>query len=152
MGDQRNHAIESDEYWQRDRDDEANRGDVRTDGAGVQVDAGRESGVDVAESTVVLRRSASWMRLFDERILELLADETARSAAEISTALATSGDGLDSYSGFVERRCGYLAAAGLLDDVGDGAHAISERGVRYLAGDLDASALPNPRISDESET
>ena len=83
-----------------------------------------------------MRYSADWMTIADERILEYL------STSETSTPkrMADSGDVRFSRQ-YIGERCRKLADYGLVQHLGNGVYRITDDGVEYLDGDLDAAKL-----------
>lgn len=83
-----------------------------------------------------MRYSADWMTIADERVLEYL------STRETSTPkkMADSGDVRFSRQ-YIGERCRKLADYGMVQHLGNGVYRITERGERYLDGDLDANEL-----------
>jgi Mn-dependent DtxR family transcriptional regulator len=92
-----------------------------------------------------MRKSAKWMVLLDERILELLKEdeEGFMRPSEIAE------DSRISYSAaYIGQRCKKLAKHGLLQEVSDAVYRITESGRAYLSGEYDASE--NNGVSVES--
>lgn len=83
--------------------------------------------------------SAEWMDPADDEILELLRDEETFMPNQIAEQVAYRAP-------HVAYRCRELADHGLVTKHAMGMYDISERGERYLAGELDAGELE----SDES--
>ena len=74
------------------------------------------------------------MVLADDRILEYLDDVEAASPSEMIK------DGFVRYSnGYVSKRCSKLVEHGLLKRFGQGVYAITDRGRKYLRGEIDTS-------------
>lgn len=76
------------------------------------------------------------MTIWDDRILEYIAEEESGSPAELKE------------SGYirvtksqVSRRMRRLAKYGMLQHLGNGVYVITEEGESYLRGDLDADVL-----------
>lgn len=83
-----------------------------------------------------MRLSAEWMSIADDRILEFLQEEGPRTPMKISQ------DGRVRFSRqHINMRCKQLAEYGLLQNLGNGVYAITDRGEAYLAGDCDANEL-----------
>jgi len=81
-----------------------------------------------------MRYSADWMVLADDRILEFLREnETAGS-----TEMHNSGEVRYSQS-YISERCKKLANNGLVKPLGNGIYAITNRGEKYLDGEIDIS-------------
>lgn len=88
-----------------------------------------------------MRKSASWMSIWDDRILEYISENEGGRVGE-----------MENHSLFrisnsqISRRCRKLADHGLLRPLGNGVYVITDEGERYLTGELDAEDL-----SDSSE-
>lgn len=79
-----------------------------------------------------MRLSAEWMTIADDRILELLREDGPHSPSKIHK------DGRVAFSRtYINQRCKKLAENGLVNNLGNGVYSITDRGERYLAGDLD---------------
>lgn len=78
------------------------------------------------------------MSIWDDRILEYIAENEGGRVGEI-------GDHelFRVSNSQISRRCQRLAEHGLLRPLGNGVYVITEEGKRYLAGELDASELPD---------
>lgn len=80
-----------------------------------------------------MRKSGEWMTLWDDRILEIIRDDpdkigkVSNLAKEETIRISRSS---------ISRRCSKLADHGLLRRVGDGVYIITERGERYLKGEI----------------
>ncbi|QZP38978.1 ArsR family transcriptional regulator [Halobaculum magnesiiphilum] len=83
-----------------------------------------------------MRRSATWMTLWDDRLLEIIRNEGSGSPTELSES-----DYIRVSPQHVSRRLSTLADHGLLTHLGNGVYVITEEGNRYLDGDLDAEEL-----------
>lgn len=96
-----------------------------------------------------MRKSATWMKLTDERILECLAETEPLTPWML-------GDDLSVDDRYVFHRCQVLANAGfvevvLREELPD-KYAISSWGKLYLAGEVDAELrrpIPAPRPPDK---
>lgn len=74
------------------------------------------------------------MVLADDRILEYIREEGS------GRPKAMSDSGYVRYSrAYISQRCKKLVDHGLLDHLGNGVYVITDRGERYLAGDLDTA-------------
>jgi len=79
-----------------------------------------------------MRKSGKWMTIVDDRVLEYIRENEHGSPSEMRDK------GPIRYSrGYISQRCKKLAEHGLLRPVGNGVYVITERGERYLDGDLD---------------
>ena len=85
------------------------------------------------------RQPANWMVRSDDRILETIQEEGNM------TPLALSEEGerprLDITRNWAGQRCRKLAEHGLLLRLEKGLYGITDQGLGYLNGDLDASTL-----------
>jgi Mn-dependent DtxR family transcriptional regulator len=93
-----------------------------------------------------MRRSADWMSIWDDRILEYLQDNGPTAVGEIAD-----DDLIRVSQPHVSNRCAKLAEHGLVSALGNGVYAITERGERYLDEELDAGELADADASEESE-
>lgn len=84
----------------------------------------------------VMRASADWMTISDDRILEYLSEVGARRPGLIADE-----DRFIWSSQTASNRCNKLADYGLVKNLGNGLYQITEAGEKYLAGDLDVSSL-----------
>ena len=91
-----------------------------------------------------MRKSGSWMTIWDDRILEYIQEEESGSPAE----LKDSGYIRVSKS-HISRRLRRLAEYGMLQHLGNGVYVITQRGEDYLAGDLDADDIEDPNGNGE---
>ena len=88
----------------------------------------------------LMRRPASWMTIWDDRILEFLRVEGPSTPKMIddSNLLATSKSNIST-------RLGALQDAGLVRNIGDqGTYLITDRGEAYLDEELDLRASEDP--------
>ncbi|MHB9287341.1 hypothetical protein ACKVMT_09925 [Halobacteriales archaeon Cl-PHB] len=97
-----------------------------------------------------MRKSGEWMTIWDDRILEVIhADEDQ---------VGQVGDLADNElirisQSSVSRRCKKLAEHGLLRRIGEGVYLLTDRGERYLEGDLDAREdAPDEPLDSTGET
>jgi len=93
---------------------------------------GTEGGV------MVTRRSATWMTIWDDRLLEVIREKGSGSPKELADT-----DYIRVSRQHVSRRLSTLADHGLLDHLGNGVYVLTEKGNRYLEGELDAAELPD---------
>lgn len=86
------------------------------------------------------RPRVSWMTNADDHILEFLLNEGNR---EVIATPAVIAENIDFNAGYVRQRVSKLLEEGLIEyhDEDRGMYRITERGRKYLAGDLDASDL-----------
>jgi len=81
-----------------------------------------------------MRYSGDWMVLADDRILEYIREEDSGSPTEMANS------GYVRYSRqYVHTRCKKLTEKGLLEHLGNGVYVITDRGERYLDGEIDTS-------------
>lgn len=83
-----------------------------------------------------MRRSAEWMTIADERILEFLCEEGPRQPKQIAN-----DERMMFSDQYIGQRCRMLAPYGLIRNLGNGLYAITEAGQQYLDGTLDAAEL-----------
>ncbi|WP_282349157.1 PhiH1 repressor [Haloferax volcanii] len=83
-----------------------------------------------------MRKSASWMTIWDDRILEWAVEHDSASAS----VLRDSGYFQVSRSQ-ITRRLKRLNEKGMLQHLGNGVYVITPTGEEYLEGDLDAEDL-----------
>lgn len=78
-----------------------------------------------------MRYSGDWMVLADDRILEYIREEGSGRPKEMADS------GYVPYSRqYISRRCKELVEHGLLEDLGNGVYIITERGEKYLDGEI----------------
>jgi len=82
-----------------------------------------------------MRARVDWMTQADERVLEFLHEK------EIIASPSVIGANIDYTGEYISRRCRKLADAGLVQLADATNYRITEKGERYLNGDLDASEL-----------
>ncbi|MFB6179549.1 MAG: MarR family transcriptional regulator [Halorientalis sp.] len=81
-----------------------------------------------------MRYSGDWMVLADDRILEYVREEGSGRPQEMEES------GYVRYSrSYIHKRCRKLVEHGLLEHLGNGVYIITERGERYLDGELDTT-------------
>lgn len=74
------------------------------------------------------------MTLADDRILEYIRREGSGSPKQMKDS------GYVRYTrSYISKRCKKLVEHGLLNDLGNGVYTITERGERYLDGEIDTS-------------
>jgi hypothetical protein len=81
---------------------------------------------------------ASWMQIADVQFLALLAD------AEEALPVAVVADQTFFPVDYVRRRCGLLAAEGLVQPVGGDVYELRDLGAAFLDGDVDSDRLEGP--------
>jgi len=83
-----------------------------------------------------MRKSADWMVLADDRILEYLQENESGTPKEMEDS------GLVRFSSqYIGQRCKKLVDYGLVRHLGNGVYIITEKGKNYLDGELDADEL-----------
>lgn len=80
-----------------------------------------------------MRKSGTWMTIWDDRILETLRKEGGKPVGELAEE-----DGIRISHSSVSRRCKKLAEHGLLTPLGNGVYTITDRGKAYLDEEYDA--------------
>lgn len=81
-----------------------------------------------------MRYSGDWMVLADDRILEYIREKEAAGSTEMAES-----DYVRYSQSYISRRSKKLVEYGLLREVGSGVYMITERGERYLDGEIDTS-------------
>jgi len=87
-----------------------------------------------AQSTVVVRKQAEWMRPIDERILETIRDEGNMTPRALDDFDVTS-------KGHANDRLAELAKYGLVERISRGLYRLTDDGRAFLDEELDASTL-----------
>jgi DNA-binding IclR family transcriptional regulator len=92
----------------------------------------------------MIRRHAEWMRLIDERILELLkAEDQALRSRAIQDRLGELSPHLEYPKQYIDARLDRLLYYRLVETDGESwKYCLSEHGFSYLNGALDANDLP----------
>jgi predicted transcriptional regulator len=93
-----------------------------------------------------MRYSGDWMVLADDRILEFIREEGS------GRPKAMSDSGYVRYSRqYISTRCKKLVEHGLLQHLGNGVYVITDRGERYLDGEIDTSEDASDEIDSPFE-
>jgi len=92
-----------------------------------------------------MRKSGSWMSIWDDRILEFIDEEGSASPKE----LEDSGY-FDVTKPHLSRRMQKLADKGFLVALANGVYLISDKGEAYLNEELDASKLDDNGSNGET--
>jgi len=93
-----------------------------------------------------MRKSADWMTIWDDRILEVIRDEGSGTPTPLSEH-----DYIHISASQVSKRLKKLSKHGLLDSLGNGVYVTTPEGEKYLDGELDVSDLNDqPSNGDES--
>lgn len=94
-----------------------------------------------------MRKSGRWMVLVDDRILEALDEEGFMTPSDLSDLQS-----LRYSAQHIGDRCRTLAKHGLVENVGNGVYRITERGEKYLQGEINTSEdLPDEIESPAGE-
>ncbi|NLV14430.1 MarR family transcriptional regulator [Haloarcula argentinensis] len=92
------------------------------------------------------RYSGDWMVLADDRILEYLSEVETATPGEMVKS------GFVRYSnGYISARCQKMSEKGLVNNLGRGVYAITERGEQYLRGEIDTSEDAPDRVESSTE-
>lgn len=83
-----------------------------------------------------MRKSASWMTLWDDRLLEWAETHDSVSASDVKDTVY-----FQISRSSISRRLKKLSEHGLLQHLGNGVYVITEQGEQYLRGELDANQL-----------
>lgn len=81
----------------------------------------------------MMRKSGTWMTIWDDRILETIRKEGAKPVGELAKE-----EGLRISHSSVSRRCKKLSEHGLLTPLGNGVYTITDEGKAYLDEEYDA--------------
>ncbi|WP_308219566.1 winged-helix domain-containing protein [Halorientalis litorea] len=81
-----------------------------------------------------MRQSASWMTIWDDRILEIISVEGSGAASELKER-----DELDIAHSTISRRLKKLSEHGLLNRLANGVYTLTDEGEAYLEGEYDAA-------------
>lgn len=93
-----------------------------------------------------MRRSGKWMTIVDDRVLEYIRENEHGSPTEMKR------EGPIRYSRqYIAERCRKLAEHGLLQPVGNGVYTITERGEKYLDGELDTHVDQPDEVSEDPD-
>lgn len=90
-----------------------------------------------------MRRSGSWMTLWDDRILEYVRDNEGASVGEIADQ-----EFMRISQPHVSRRCKRLSEHHLLRHIGNGVYVITERGEGYLNEEISTYESEPDEIPD----
>lgn len=83
-----------------------------------------------------MRKSADWMTIADDRILEYLAEHESGTPSKMENT-----DGMRFSRSYIHQRCDVLESYGLVRHLGNGVHVITTEGEKYLNSQLDAESL-----------
>lgn len=93
-----------------------------------------------------MRKSSSWMTLWDDRLMEVIRKKGPSSAGEL-----VDHQYIHVSKSTISRRLNKLADYELLDRLPNGVYRLTEKGESYLDGKLDAEQL-NAQHSDSDES
>jgi Mn-dependent DtxR family transcriptional regulator len=93
------------------------------------------------------RKSADWMTIWDDRILELLRAEGPNSPTPIAEH-----DYIHVNKSTISRRLRKLADHGLVEPYPNGVYGITAKGEQYLDGELDASELESDEETENGDS
>jgi len=95
-----------------------------------------------------MRKSAEWMTIWDDRILEILRDDGPTSPTPLSNH-----DHVHIGKSGISKRLNRMREHGLVQELGNGVYSITETGELYLEGEVDAEDLDegNPSEDDEKD-
>ena len=79
------------------------------------------------------------MTIWDDRLLELIREDGSGSPSELADS-----EYVRVSRQHVSRRLKKLSEHGMLDHLGNGVYVITERGINYLDGELDAEDVDEP--------
>lgn len=82
-----------------------------------------------------MRKSADWMTIWDDRILEII-DSDEDDIGKVGNI--AKHPNIHTTRPTVSRRCGKLADKGLLREIGDGVYILTDEGKAYLKGEYNA--------------
>jgi hypothetical protein len=83
-----------------------------------------------------MRKSADWMTIADDRILEYLSDHESGTPSEMAKI-----DTMRFSRSYLHQRCDVLEDYGLVRHLGNGVHIITEKGEQYHDAELDTGTL-----------
>jgi Mn-dependent DtxR family transcriptional regulator len=83
-----------------------------------------------------MRKSADWMTIWDDRILEILSDSGPDSPTPLSNHKY-----IHVNKSTVSRRLRRMKDHGLVMELGNGVYTITSKGEKYLSGELNAETL-----------
>ncbi|OYR56538.1 transcriptional regulator [Halorubrum halodurans] len=91
-----------------------------------------------------MRKSAGWMTIWDDRILEAIRAEGSGSPTPLSEH-----SHIHVQKSHISQRLKKLADYNLLEHLGNGVYIITPEGEKYLDGDLDATDLAYNDLDEE---
>ena len=83
-----------------------------------------------------MRKSADWMTIADDRILEYLSKHESGTPSEMAKV-----DTMRFSRSYLHQRCDVLEEYGLVRHLGNGVHILTTEGKQYLDGELDTGIL-----------
>jgi repressor of nif and glnA expression len=90
-----------------------------------------------------MRKHAGWLSQSDERILEFLRERGNHPPSAIRDNLEEESAEMNYNAAHIRRECRKLEDRGLLVNVGGGTYSITDEGIAFLEGELDAATLPD---------
>jgi len=94
-----------------------------------------------------MRKSASWMTIWDDRILEIMRENGPTSPTPLERHeyihIGKSG---------ISKRLNRMSKHGLVQELGNGVYSITESGKMYLDGDINAEDLDESSGSNAART
>jgi Mn-dependent DtxR family transcriptional regulator len=91
-----------------------------------------------------MRKSADWMTIWDDRILEAIREDRSGSPTPLSEH-----SHIHVQKSHISQRLKKLADYNLLEHLGNGVYIITPEGEKYLDGDLDATGLARNDVDEE---
>lgn len=99
-----------------------------------------------------MRKHAAWMAQPDDRILEVLREEGPLKDWAIRHALDDAGVDMGYPAQYLKQRHATLGAYDLIEENSAGRYQVTDRGLAYLEGRLDAGTLEDDRESESTDT
>lgn len=94
-----------------------------------------------------MRKSSDWMTIWDDRIMEIIRDGGPTSASELDKE-----DYIRTSRPNISRRLNKLADHGLLHRLPNGVYSLTEKGERYLDGELDSGELSDEPANGDGKS
>ena len=92
-----------------------------------------------------MRKSADWMTIADDRILEYIRENgSGRPKEMVDKGIRYTGS-------YLSQRAKKLVEHGLLNDLGNGVYTITERGEGYLDGEINTAEDAPDEIPESDE-
>ena len=93
-----------------------------------------------------MKRSGAWMSIWDDRILEILRDKESATASELAEM-----EYIRVSRPQVSRRLKKLNEHDLINHLGNGVYVITEKGERYLNGEISTYTNEPDEIREQDE-